>query len=193
MSHNTTRCAVDVFSDGSCQTHTGIGGWAAVLSTQGFRKEISGPGYDTTSNAMELTAILEALKCLRLQGQCVNVWSDSQNAVGWLTGNYRIKQESIRALVDAIRQVIRDKGLNVAFHWVKGHTNANADNVIADRLAEAAMRKAVSVLSGAAPIPSQAPEFVTQRWAQNQGIPRCPVCTSYHSRSDACIDAGRNY
>lgn len=163
MAHNDQRSAVDIFTDGSCQTHTGIGGWAAVLTTQGFRKEISGHGCDTTSNAMELTAILEALTCLRVRGQVVTVWSDSQNAVGWLKGEYRIKNATIQGLVSAIRSVIADKGLTVAFYWVKGHTNAVADNVRADRLAEAAMREAVAIVSGAVPTPTQPPVFVTQR------------------------------
>ena len=56
---------ITIYTDGACSGNPGPGGWAAVLISGDYRKEISGGNPNTTNNIMELTAILEALKALK--------------------------------------------------------------------------------------------------------------------------------
>jgi ribonuclease HI len=68
---------VEIWTDGGCNNKTGIGGWAAVILMRGQDKsiyvspdgrraylEISGGMVNTTSNRMELTAAIKALRAL---------------------------------------------------------------------------------------------------------------------------------
>ena len=60
---------VEIYTDGACSGNPGKGGWAAVLVYKGTEKEISGGEKETTNNRMELTAVIEALKCLKEIGR----------------------------------------------------------------------------------------------------------------------------
>ena len=57
---------VDIYTDGACSGNPGKGGWGAVLVYGNTEKEISGGNSDTTNNRMELTAVIEALKMLKM-------------------------------------------------------------------------------------------------------------------------------
>ena len=56
---------VEIFTDGACSGNPGPGGWGAVLRYNGREKELSGGEINTTNNRMELTAVIEALGCLK--------------------------------------------------------------------------------------------------------------------------------
>ena len=56
---------VTIYTDGACSGNPGPGGWGAILIYEDNRKEISGGNKSTTNNIMELTAVIEALKCLK--------------------------------------------------------------------------------------------------------------------------------
>ena len=56
---------VEIFTDGACSGNPGPGGWGAILRYNGREKELSGGERDTTNNRMELTAVIEALNCLK--------------------------------------------------------------------------------------------------------------------------------
>lgn len=65
-----------------------LGGWAAILISGDNKKEISGGIKNTTNNIMELTAIIEGLKALKVECE-VEVYSDSAYSVngfnqGWI-------------------------------------------------------------------------------------------------------------
>ena len=68
---------IDIFTDGACSGNPGAGGWGAIIRFKGHEKEISGGCPETTNNRMELTAVIEALKCLKEKCD-VTVYSDSQ-------------------------------------------------------------------------------------------------------------------
>lgn len=68
---------VEIYTDGSCLRNPGPGGWAAILVYGDNKKEISGYSTDTTNNQMELTAVIQALKCLKERCE-VTIYSDSQ-------------------------------------------------------------------------------------------------------------------
>lgn len=55
---------VTLYTDGACSGNPGIGGWGAVLMYNGYEKRISGAEAETTNNRMEITAVIEGLKCL---------------------------------------------------------------------------------------------------------------------------------
>ena len=79
---------VVIYTDGACSGNPGPGGWGAILMYKGRTKEISGGMKDTTNNIMEITAVLEALKCLKVKSD-VQVYSDSAYVVnafnqGWI-------------------------------------------------------------------------------------------------------------
>ena len=71
---------VIIYTDGACSGNPGPGGWGAILMYKGNKKEISGGCKNTTNNIMEITAVIEALKCLKIQSD-VQVYSDSAYTV----------------------------------------------------------------------------------------------------------------
>ena len=77
-----------IYTDGACSGNPGPGGWGAILMYKNAKKEISGGMKNTTNNIMEITAVLEALKCLKVESD-VQVYSDSAYVVnafkqGWI-------------------------------------------------------------------------------------------------------------
>ena len=72
--------SVTIYTDGACSGNPGPGGWGAVLIYGENKKEISGGNKNTTNNIMEITAVIEALKCLK--NECkATVYSDSAYVV----------------------------------------------------------------------------------------------------------------
>ena len=79
---------VTIYTDGACSGNPGPGGWGAILMYKGAKKEISGGMEQTTNNIMEITAVIEALKCLKVESN-VQIYSDSAYTVnafnqGWI-------------------------------------------------------------------------------------------------------------
>ncbi len=70
------RSPVVIYTDGACSYNPGPGGWAAVLQYGGHVKEVAGGERETTNQRMELTAVAEALACLKRPSEVV-VYSDS--------------------------------------------------------------------------------------------------------------------
>jgi ribonuclease HI len=101
---------VQIYTDGSCKT--GDGGWAAVLDVGDEVVEISGLEEDTTSNRMELRAILEAVRRFGSDPLIV-ITSDSRYAINVSNGEWSAKKN--RDLVTDIRAQLQD--MDVYFHW----------------------------------------------------------------------------
>ena len=53
---------IEIYTDGSCLTNPGNGGWAAIINKDGGVTKITGNEKDTTNNRMELLAPINALK-----------------------------------------------------------------------------------------------------------------------------------
>ena len=53
---------IEIYTDGSCLTNPGNGGWAAIINDNGKIKKISGSEKNTTNNRMELIATINALR-----------------------------------------------------------------------------------------------------------------------------------
>ena len=128
---------VIIYTDGACSGNPGPGGWGAILMYKGRTKEISGGMKDTTNNIMEITAVLEALKCLKVKSD-VQVYSDSAYVVnafnqGWIY-NW-IKKGWKTASGEAVKnqelwQELYDltKKHKVNFNKVKGHSDVELNN-----------------------------------------------------------------
>ena len=82
---------VEIYTDGASRGNPGPGGYGAILKYGKHEKELS-QGYRlTTNNRMELLAVIEALKALKVEGLTVHITSDSKYVVdsvekGWVFG-----------------------------------------------------------------------------------------------------------
>lgn len=139
---------VILYTDGACSGNPGVGGWGAVLMFKGAEKRISGAEAETTNNRMEMTAVIEGLKCLKEPCE-VDVYSDSAYTVnafqeGWIFGwekNGFKKSDNKPVLNEDLWRVLL--GLTrvhkVKFIKVKGHAD-NEYNNICDKLATTAVK-----------------------------------------------------
>ena len=139
---------VTIYTDGACSGNPGPGGWGAILMYNGTSKEISGAKNDTTNNIMEITAVLEALKLLKVECS-VKVYSDSAYVVNafnqgwienWRKNNWRtagkdpVKNQELWVELYELTQKHK-----VTFIKVKGHSD-NEYNNRCDFLATSAIK-----------------------------------------------------
>lgn len=139
---------VTIYTDGACSGNPGVGGWGAVLQYNGHEKRISGADGSTTNNRMEVTAVIEALKCLKEPCE-VQLYSDSAYTVNafsngwvyaWQKSNW-VKADKKPVLnSDLWQELLRlTKIHRVTFNKVKGHAD-NEYNNICDKLATDAVK-----------------------------------------------------
>lgn len=137
---------VKAWTDGSCETRTGHGGWAYLLKHGKHASRASGYEANTTNNRMELTAAVRALEALNEPCQ-VHLTTDSQYLKraftdGWLK---RWQQNGWRT---ASRQPVKNRDLweellrlvdvhQVTWGWTRGHAG-HPENEEVDSLALAA-------------------------------------------------------
>ena len=139
---------VIIYTDGACSGNPGPGGWGAILMYRNAKKEISGGSKNTTNNIMEITAVIEALKCLKVESE-VQVYSDSAYTVtaftqkwiygwmknGWKTSNGdNVKNKELWQELYSLTQKHK-----VEFIKVKGHAD-NEYNNRCDELARNAIK-----------------------------------------------------
>ena len=139
---------VEIFTDGACKGNPGPGGWGSILRYGSAEKEISGGAADTTNNKMEVTAVIEALRCLKEPCK-VTVYSDSTYvcnsmnkgwAKNWEAKNW-IKGGKPVPNTELWKQMLELTKLHsVTFVWVKGH-DGHPENERCDRLAVAQAEK----------------------------------------------------
>ena len=140
---------VTIYTDGACSGNPGPGGWGAILMYGEHRRELSGGAAQTTNNRMELTAVIEALGCLK-EPCVVELWSDSKYIIdalekGWAAGWRKrgwVKSDKKPALnPDLWERLLNLMELHdVRCHWVKGH-GSNEFNNRCDEMAVAESRK----------------------------------------------------
>lgn len=140
---------VTIYTDGACSGNPGPGGWGAILEYQGVERELSGGEEQTTNNRMELTAVLQALQCLK-QPCIVELYSDSKYvidalqkgwAVGWRSRGWRKADKKPALNPDLWAALLAECEKHVMhYHWVKGHAD-NPKNNRCDELAVAERMK----------------------------------------------------
>ena len=126
-----------IYTDGACSGNPGPGGWGAILFYEDNKKEICGNNPNTTNNIMELTAVIEALKLLKVECE-VELYSDSAYVVnafdkGWIynwkknnwktSGKDDVKNKELWEELDKLTQKHK-----VKFIKVKGHSDNEFNN-----------------------------------------------------------------
>jgi ribonuclease HI len=137
---------IELFTDGACSGNPGPGGWAAILRSGKHESELSGGEAQTTNNRMELTAVIEGLKKLKL-ASAVTVYTDSRYVMdgaskwivswkrkGWKTADRKpVKNEDLWQRLD--EEMSRHQ---LDWRWVPGHSG-HPENERADFLARSAI------------------------------------------------------
>lgn len=154
---------VELFTDGACSGTSG--GWAFILRhlQSGATKEDCGGEHATTSNRMEILAVIRGLESLKRKCR-VTLFSDSQYVVDAMTTwMARWKPFGWKKTVNAGKHVKNmdlwkrlDELMSqheVAATWVKGH-NGHTENTRCDKLADAVAKRIAKTISPFVELPS---------------------------------------
>ncbi|MBQ4875368.1 MAG: ribonuclease HI [Rickettsiaceae bacterium H1] len=134
---------VKIYTDGACSGNPGKGGWGVVLISGSEKKEFFGGEKHTTNNRMELRAVIEGLKAVKVSCDIllytdsmyvkngITEWIFNWKKNGWKTANNKpVKNRELWQELDS--QV--EKRKLVKWNWVKGHSGDD-NNELADSLA----------------------------------------------------------
>lgn len=153
MEPTRTLKEVTVYTDGSCDTQTGAGGWGYLLRYGEVEREASGFEADTTNNRMELTAAVRALEALKEPCRVVMV-TDSQYLKraftdrwldNWLRNDWRTAGKQAVKNQDLWRRLLElSRVHDLSWRWTKGHAGER-DNERVDKLALKARKHRVGV------------------------------------------------
>lgn len=150
---NVTTHAATIYTDGSCLSNPGPGGWSAIILRDNSEpQEISGGTVSTTNNRMELIAVVEAIKTISPITAPVTIISDSQYVIngmttwlsGWKAKGWRnaakapVKNQDLWEILDSLNTPL------ITWTWVKGHAG-NEWNERADVLANTAAQQAANL------------------------------------------------
>jgi len=141
---------ITIYTDGACSGNPGPGGWAAVLLFQDKKKEIRGGEPETTNQRMELKAVIEALRALKVKDWDVTVYSDSAYVVNafqqkwldkWQRNGWRNSKKEPVANQDLWQELLHLTSFNrVKIVKVKGH-DGELYNERCDELARQAIKE----------------------------------------------------
>jgi ribonuclease HI len=136
---------IKIYTDGSCLSNPGNGGWAAIININGEIKKISGNEKNTTNNRMELMAPINALKNINSKDP-IEIFTDSKyvkNGITewintWVLNNWKTsKKENVKNKDLWLELHKLNESLNVKWNWVKAHAG-NPLNEEVDMLAKKA-------------------------------------------------------
>ena len=114
-----------LYSDGACLGNPGPGGWGCVIEWDKGRRTLSGgEPRETTSNRMEMTAVLEGLKLLP-DGARVTVVTDSKLVVQTMIGRWRRRKN--RSLWSALDR--ENRRLKVWWQWERRRSSPKLSEV----------------------------------------------------------------
>ena len=136
---------IKIYTDGSCLSNPGNGGWAAIINMNGEIKRISGNEKNTTNNRMELIAPINALKNINTKDP-IEIFTDSKyvkNGITewintWVLNNWKTsKKENVKNKDLWLELHKLNQSLNIKWNWVKAHAG-NPLNEEVDMLAKKA-------------------------------------------------------
>lgn len=120
------RSRVIIYCDGACSPNPGIGGWGALLISEGgHERELSGAVEEATNNRMELLGAIEALRALTRPCD-IALHTDS---------NKPVENQDLWLTLVALTAVH-----TVEWNWVPGHADCDGNNRC-DALAVAARER----------------------------------------------------
>ena len=120
---------IKIYTDGSCLSNPGNGGWAAIININGEIKKISGNEKNTTNNRMELMAPINALKNINSKDP-IEIFTDSKyvkNGITewintWVLNKWKTsKKENVKNKDLWLELHKLNQSLNVKWNWVKAH------------------------------------------------------------------------
>ena len=120
---------IKIYTDGSCLSNPGDGGWAAIINIDGEIKKISGNEKNTTNNRMELMAPINALKYINSKDP-IEIFTDSKyvkNGITewintWVLNNWKTSnKEDVKNKDLWIELYKLNQSLNVKWNWIKAH------------------------------------------------------------------------
>ena len=133
---------VVIYTDGACKGNPGPGGWGVVLRSGDKEKHLHGGELMTTNNRMEMTAVIQALKALKMDCH-VSLYTDSKYVMqgvtewmgGWKARGWKTAGKAPVKNVDLWQEIDELLGKHqIDWHWVKGHAG-HPGNELADALA----------------------------------------------------------
>lgn len=144
-----TQKHVTLWTDGSCDTGSGDGGWAYLIRYGEHRRQASAYESGTTNNRMELTAAVEGLRALNepchvtlvtdsqyLKKAFSDGWLERWQRNGWRTASKRpVKNRDLWEVLSTLADTHE-----IDWRWTKGH-DGHPENEHVDRLALAARRR----------------------------------------------------
>jgi ribonuclease HI len=130
-----STASIVAYTDGACSGNPGPAGLGVVLTVGDARRELSEYLGTGTNNIAELTAILRALESVGGSAEPVQVYTDSQYAIGVLTKGWKpkVNQELIANTKLRMREFKK-----LSLIYVKGHAGIPL-NERADELARQAV------------------------------------------------------
>jgi ribonuclease HI len=153
---------IHAFTDGACGKD-GFGGWACAIQWNDKLKIKFGSAEKVTSNIMELTGILVAVKSLKPKDstpaiiytdsqycqKAITLWVKGWKRAGWITaqGTAVKNKELIEEIDDRVREAKKTRSLYI--QWVKGHLDnsthvAHQYNCMVDDIAVQAKKKRIT-------------------------------------------------
>ena len=136
-----------IYTDGGCsgnQSDENLGGWGAILEFGEAVKELYGSEANTTNNRMEMTALLEAFRAIKKEGQIIHVFSDSSYLmdcfrkkwyVNWQKNGWQTSAKKPVENKELWQQLLSYIGRHeISFFRVKGHVNLNSKSTDFDKL-----------------------------------------------------------
>jgi len=139
-----------LYTDGACSGNPGPGGWGAILiAPQKRKRRLSGFSPYSTNNKMELTAVIQGLKCLTKTSN-VHIVTDSKYIHNAFSLNW-ISRWQTNNWISATKEPVKNKDLwlnlieleqrhIISWEWVKGHSG-HTYNEMCDELARSAIKQ----------------------------------------------------
>lgn len=141
-----------LYTDGGYSMSGDFGAFAYVILQDGVLLHKYAEKIEhETNNRAEIKAILYGVKALPNNSE-VEVFSDSQYALGVLSGKYKAKKNP--ELVEKYKMMVVDKNIKASYTWVRGH-NGNAWNEVCDQLCNEAAGADLNVRTFSKERPSQ--------------------------------------
>ena len=139
---------ITIYTDGSCLTNPGNGGWAAIINDEKEIRKISGSEKNTTNNKMELLAPIRAIQRFKKKSEIliytdstyvkdgITTWIKKWEKNGWKTASKKpVKNVELwKKLKDLSSKH------SIKWIWVKGHAQNKYNNIV-DELARGAIKR----------------------------------------------------
>nr|WP_249319264.1 ribonuclease HI [Pseudoalteromonas sp. BDTF-M6] len=156
ITRKSVQKSVEIYTDGSCLGNPGPGGYGVLLRYGEHQKTLSQGYKNTTNNRMELLAAIVALESLKRPchvdittdsqyvKQGIESWIDNWKKRNWRTASKQpVKNVDLWQRLDAARARHQ-----VRWHWVKGHSGHDENEIVDDLARDAAMSNHLLVDEG---------------------------------------------